>query len=214
MVKYPELFHQEKSEDVPISSSDMKVRDMIVERCSRNDIRNFVEKWHYSKNINGVKSQYCFALYYKRYLIGAAIFSWMAMANVWKSYVDKEEDFIELRRLCCIDDTPRNTESYFIGHCMRWLRKNTKIIKIIAYSDPHYGHIGTIYKATNFKYLGQTSKSKVIVMGDRVWHEKTIRNQHGGSVKPYALKLKKSLELGKAHFEHREGKHIYLFNLR
>ena len=53
----------------------------------------------------------------------------IAMANVWKKYVSKEKDLIELRRLCCIDNTPKNTESYFIGFTLRWLK--LIIIKVL-----------------------------------------------------------------------------------
>ena len=53
---------------------------------------------------------------------------------------------MELRRLCCIDETPKNTESYFIGRTLRWLRKNTGYKVVVSYADTHHGHEGTIYK--------------------------------------------------------------------
>ena len=72
-------------------------------------------------------SDYCFKLLRGDELIGAMIYGRLAMANQWKKYSDKIDDVIELRRLCCIDDTPCNTESYFIGRTLRWLKQNTKI---------------------------------------------------------------------------------------
>ena len=64
-------------------------------------------------------------------LIGAMIYGKIAMADVWKKYADNESDLIELRRLCCIDDTPKNTESYFIGKTLKWLKQNTTITSYI-----------------------------------------------------------------------------------
>jgi Fe-S cluster biosynthesis and repair protein YggX len=66
-------------------------------------------------------------------MIGAMIYGKIAMANVWKKYVKKETDLIELKRLCCIDNTPKNTESYFIGNTLRYLKKNTIISIYILY---------------------------------------------------------------------------------
>jgi len=40
-------------------------------------------------------------------------FGRMAMANQWKRFAKIPGDVIELRRLACVDDTPKNTESFF-----------------------------------------------------------------------------------------------------
>ena len=93
----------------------MKVKEFVVEPCERSEVRDFIEKWHYSQSINGVKTTYCFKMTYKGDLIGAMLYGSLGMANTWKKYVDREDKLLELRRLCCIDDTPKNTESFFIG---------------------------------------------------------------------------------------------------
>lgn len=181
--------------------------------CLRNDIRDFIEQWHYSHNINGVISDYCFCLKDKEEIVGGAIFGRLAMANQWKPYVDKPEDILELRRLCCIDNTPKNTESYFIGHCLRWLQNNTEVKKILSYADETYGHQGTIYKASNFEYLGKTTSGKMIDYNGKLYHDKTIRTKYKGELKPFAKRLKEQLEAGEATWVKTKGKHIYLYNL-
>lgn len=192
----------------------MNINDMKVFPCERNEIKNFIEKWHYSKNMNGVISTYCFKLKYNDELIGAMVFGWLAMANTWKKYVSKKEELIELRRLCCIDDTPKNTESFFIGKCLRWLKNNTNIKKIVSYADPEFNHEGIIYKATHFKSLGTTAKSRVIMWKGRRYHDKAIRSYYNGKLKPYAIKLKEALKDGEAKYENVKGKYIYLYTLR
>ena len=191
----------------------MGVRDFIVVSCDRSEVRDFIETYHYSGSINGIKSSYCFKLMRDEQLIGAAIFGLLGMASVWKKYANQREDLIELRRLCCIDETPRNTESYFIGHCLRWLKKNTPTKKVISYADPRYGHAGVIYQASNFEYLGKTAPSRVIVWGSREYHDKTIRTYYNGKLKPYAARVKRALESGEAYYERTPGKHIYLYQL-
>ena len=170
------------------------VRKFKVSLCSRDEIRDFVETWHYSKSINGVISDYCFKLQDEQdNLIGGMIYGRLAMASCWKKYVSKEEDVSELRRLCCIDDTPRNTESYFIGSTLRWLKKNTDILKIVSYADKNFGHEGIIYKASNFTKIGETSKGRVIIYNNKRYHDKCIRTKYNGKLKPFAEKIKSSI---------------------
>lgn len=192
-----------------------KVRDFTVSTCGRQEIQKFVERHHYSKNVNGLSTQYCFKLLDSNLtLIGAIIYGRVSMKGVWKKYVDKEEHLIELKRLCCIDNTPKNTESFFIGSTLRWLRKRTDIKKVISYADKTYGHDGIVYRATNFDYLGETSSGKVIMYNGKRYHDKTIRTKHNGKLKPFAVRIKEELKKGNAYYVDTLGKNIYLYNLK
>ena len=184
-----------------------------VEPCERKEIRDFIEKWHYSHNINGLLSQYCFKLLDGDTMVGAMIYGGLGMANCWKKYAENKEDIIELRRLCCIDNTPKNTESYFIGKTLKWLLKNTSIKKVISYADNTYGHRGVIYQASNFKHLGKTAKGRVIMWQGKRYHDKTIRTKYKGELKPFAKRVKEALEKGEAYYEETKGKEIYLYDL-
>ena len=189
------------------------VKDFSVIHCERSEVKDFIEKWHYSKSINGLMSDYCFKLMYGDRMIGAMIYGRFAMANVWKKYSDSPEEVIELRRLCCIDDTPKNTESYFIGNTLRWLKKNTTIKTVISYADPEYGHEGIIYRASNFKDIGRTSAGKVIMYNGKKYHDKAVRTKYKGELKPFSVRLRKALESGDAFYKKTEGKYIYEYKL-
>ena len=95
------------------------VKNFQVKPVEVKVIKELIETLHYSHSINGLKLSYCFGLYDNDKLIGGIIYGGLAMRNAYKKYVEKEEDIIELRRLVCIDDTPRNTESYFIGRTLQ-----------------------------------------------------------------------------------------------
>ena len=41
----------------------MKVTDFVVEHVNRKAVTSFIEKHHYSHNINGIQSYYHFGLY-------------------------------------------------------------------------------------------------------------------------------------------------------
>ena len=192
----------------------MSVRDFIVRPITRQEAGAIIEEWHYSHSINGLMSEYCFGLFDKDTLIGSMIFGKPAMANQWKKYAETADDLLELRRLACIDDTPRNTESYFIGRCLRWLQLNTKVKVIVSYADSNYGHSGIIYKASNFKYNGLTAKGRVIVYNGKKYHDKAIRTKYKGNLKPFAQRLKDALEAGLAEYVVQQPKHIYTYQLR
>lgn len=138
----------------------------------------------------------------------------IGMADVWKKYAKKEEDLIELRRLCCIDNTPKNTESFFIGKTLKWLKQNTDFKKVISYADTTYNHQGTIYKASNFTHIGLTAKGRVIMFDGQRFHDKTIRTVDKNGINPYAKKIIKALETGEAKYVETKPKHIYIYNLR
>lgn len=189
-------------------------RRFTVKVVDRTDISQFIEKHHYSHNINGCISDYCFALYDGENMIGAAFFGRMAMANQWKRFSDDETKVTELRRLVCVDDTPKNTESYFIGKMLRWLKKNTLLEVVVSYADAEHGHSGIIYRASNFKLDGFRKGAKVIVWGDKQYHDKAIRTKYKGELKPFAKRLKDALENGEAFYKETKGKWCYVYALR
>ena len=186
----------------------------IFEPCARKEIVDFIETNHYSHNMNGVMSQYCFKLTDEGgKIVGAMVFGKVGMANAWKKYAEQESDIMELRRLVCIDDTPRNTESWFIGNALRWLKKNSSLLTIVSYADATHNHTGVIYKAANFEYRGMTAKGKMILFNGKMYHDKTIRTKYKGKLKPFAIKIKTALETGNAKYIETKGKHIYVYKL-
>ena len=91
-----------------------------VKPASLKKIRRFIEEHHYSKNINGCNFKYGFALFSpEQRLVGAMFYGMTANHNNHLAVSQDRSQVLELRRLCCIDETPKNTESYFIGHSLR-----------------------------------------------------------------------------------------------
>lgn len=69
-----------------------------------------------------------------------------------------KENVLELKRLWIADGYGKNIESYSISQSFKWLRENAPYVKaLISYSDSEQDHLGTIYQATNWLYVG-TSK--------------------------------------------------------
>jgi hypothetical protein len=192
----------------------MSVTNYIVEQCPRSEIVDFVETHHYSKNMNGLHISYCFKLMDGDTMIGAMVYGSLGMLGVAEKYNPNPSKILELKRLVCIDDTPKNTESYFIGWTLRWLQRNTDLEMIISYADKTFGHEGVVYKATNFEYMGETSAGRVIMWNGRRYHGKTLRNKHNGKLKPVAIELKNALDNGSAEYVETLTKNIYIYRFK
>lgn len=193
---------------------ETKVSEFTIRLCSRKHIEKFIENWHYSGSINGCNSSYHFALYRNSEMIGALFYGRMAMAGQYKRFSDNIDDVIELRRLCCIDDTPKNTESFFIAKTLKWLKRNTNHKYVVSYADEEYGHSGIIYKASNFKYEEFIKGAKVILYQGKKYHDRSTRIFCNGKQKPFSKVIKKALDDGIAQMVETKGKHVYLYILR
>ena len=179
----------------------MKVTDFVVEHVNRKAVTSFIEKHHYSHNINGIQSYYHFGLYTEGKfglpkMIGAMLYAMPSMPATAAKYnpINPDKCF-ELRRLVCIDDTPTNTESYFIGQTFKWLKKNTDIEVIVSYADLEQGHEGVIYKASNFIHLGNNGGGRVLMVDGKKFHARSMNQKQ----KPYGRELKRRWENKEGH---------------
>ena len=158
-----------------------KVADYKVE-CfnSTKPVKQFIKKWHYSHRVHGLKTKYSFGLFREGKfgldeMIGAMLYALPAMLGPAEKYYPKDPNkVLELSRLCCIDDTPTNTESYFIGKSLKWLRQNTDYKVITSYADPEQGHEGVIYKATNFIHSGMTNGDRAVLVDGERYHSRVL----------------------------------------
>ena len=157
-----------------------EVKNYKVEETSFNSsVRKFLSKWHYSDYVN-IQAKHTFCLFREGNfgipeMIGVCIYTRPAGPSAGQSYWPQAPDkVLELRRLCLIDDTPKNAESFFVGWTIRWLKKNTDWEYIISYADEEQGHSGVIYRASNFEYLGKTSAGRTLEVDGKKFHIRTL----------------------------------------
>jgi hypothetical protein len=195
----------------------IKVSDYKVELSEYKVVKPLIEKWHYSHSVRGLQISQCFGLFGEDMfglpkLIGGMIYGVPSSRMGQKSvrYGNEPGKVLELKRLCCIDDTPTNTESYFIGKTLKWLSKNTDYQVVVSYADPDYGHSGTIYKASNFIHYGMTGTDKVLMVDGEKYHRRFINRDFSA-----AYEVKKRYEDGdkNVYFRPTPEKHIYIYYL-
>lgn len=175
------------------------------------EIKQLVANWHYSRSSRSQQQKHVFKLVDRsNTLVGVAIYG-----NPMSRHYNKAET-IELRRLCLIDNTPKNTESYFIGQTLRWLGKNTDYRQVVSFADPNHGHAGTIYKASNFLYDGREKNGnpRIVQHGDKQIHLRQMYQKTGGSYSEDAKKIQAAVASGEAIVVKQEQKYRYLYQLR
>ena len=157
-----------------------EVKSYIVQETTFNHtVRKFLKKWHYSDYVN-IQAKHTFCLFKNGKfdipeMIGVCIYTRPAGPSAGQTYYPEAPNkVLELRRLCLIDDTPKNAESFFVGRTLRWLRQNTAWEFVISYADEEQGHKGVIYKASNFKSLGKTSPGKKLEVDGKSFHIRTL----------------------------------------
>ena len=201
-----------------IMNKKTKVTDYIVEPVERKVIQNFIHKHHYSHNTNGIQQMECFALFsegrfgFDKKMIGAALYAIPSMPSTAKKYnPDNPDKCRELRRLCCLDEAPTNTESYFISQTLKWLRQNTDVEVVVSFADLEEGHKGVIYKATNFHYFGQTGKGQALMVDGKRYHARSMNQP----IKPYSRELKRRYQAGDEgiYYVDTKPKNIYVYYL-
>jgi len=56
----------------------------------------------------------------------------------------------------------------------KWLKQNTDWKFIVSYADPEQGHLGVIYRASNFKYEGVTGEGSTLLVDGESFHIRTL----------------------------------------
>lgn len=124
------------------------------------------------------------------------------------------KNVIELKRMVIDKDCQINTGSWLIAKCIKDIKLTTNYTDVLTYADPEFGHIGTVYKASNFKYLGTQKQSQAIKLGRKKYHLRVAYQKHKGKLTMTAKMLKKLLKTKKAKYIYLKPKHIYLYNIK
>ncbi len=158
------------------------------------EVKAFVELHHYSGSYPAARYRFC--LWRSGVLVGVAIFSHPSNDATLTSVLPGDAlESVELGRLVLLDDVPANGETFFLGECLRTLRR-AGLLGVVSFSDPvprrasgqlvQPGHVGTIYQASNALYVGRgTARSLAMFDDGTVFNARTeqkIRKRERGWV--------------------------------
>ena len=164
-----------------------------IKKINKQEASEFVSKHHYRKTMPKL-NKYFYGGFYKNELVAVITFGYgtQPMDNKKKMFPTlTTTDYLEVGRLCLLDELPKNSESNFMSRVFKMLEQETTIKVIFSWSDGIMGKPGFVYQATNFLYAGKITTDVYITKEGYLIHPRSA---------------KKLLEAN-AFFEHKEKLH-------
>lgn len=152
-----------------INKVDFEFDDIIIKKAESKEYKPLLSKYHYLNNAG--RGGIAIGAYHDKKLIAVCIFSPMIRYNI-------DNNAKELSRMCIHPSyQKKNFGSWFISRSLN-LVKRTGVIKVISYCDTTYNHDGSVYRASNFRLVGEISPDYWYV-DDKGWimHKKTLYNR-------------------------------------
>ena len=129
---------------------------------------------HYAKR--KCQRMFCYGLYVNGELEGIITYGMPPSPQVGRGFLgeDNRTKVLELNRLCINESAPKNSASILISRSLKLLPK----CAVVSYADGAMGHIGYVYQATNFIYVGATKSHDKEYYIDGKWvHAKVLTNR-------------------------------------
>lgn len=133
-----------------------------IKPITRLDYRPYILDIHYAKRMPSVS--FAYGLFEVGDLVGVITYGQPASPFLCRGICGEGErkNVLELNRLV-LKNNKKNEASFLVSNSLKMLPK-PKII--VSYADTAQGHIGTIYKASNFYFTGTTKERTDMSAGD------------------------------------------------
>lgn len=178
----------------------------------------FVQAHHYSGTYPAARFRV--GLYHRGELAGVAVFSHPCSDHVLTRVFPHvpARSSVELGRFVLLDEVPANGETWFLARALEHVRA-AGVVGVVSFSDPitrtaldgqvvHPGHVGTIYQASNARFLGRGAAGVIRVLPDatvmsaraiakirndeRGWASSAARlEEHGAGAAPLELEARR-----------------------
>lgn len=130
--------------------------------------RRLVEKFHYAKSATNT-GVYTFGLFkndesfFDQHCMGVSWWLPPTKNAAIATYPEGDwQKVLSLTRLVVSPQVPKNACSFLLSRSMKMI-DNTVWECLVTYADTWQNHVGTIYKASNWEYMGTTAPSEVFV---------------------------------------------------
>lgn len=162
--------------------------------------------FHYAKAVPSVI--YGYNVYQNGEWCGVILFGSGATPNIASPFGMVQGEVVELVRVAL--NGKQNTTSECVAAALRKLHQDAPQIKIVvSYADDDQGHVGTIYQATNWIYLGRCNegdRSAFIINGKKT-HPRTVGSWGGVQSLDW---IRKHIDPNATEFR-TKGKEKYIF---
>ena len=182
-----------------------------LRKATPKAIRYACQHFHYSKSVPSV--QYGYNVYQDGEWCGVILFGSGATPNIASPFGMIQGEVLELVRVAL--NGKQNATSECVAASLRKLHEDAPQIKIVvSFADADQNHVGTIYQATNWIYLGRHGKNErsAFIINGKKTHPRTI----GAAGGVQSLKwIRENLDPEATEFFSKgKEKYIFVFNKR
>lgn len=150
---------------------------MRLERASRKAVKYAIMNYHYSKAVPNVGIAY--SVFEGGLFCGVICYRFGAANNIGKPFGLKNGQCIELLRVALNGRQKRTSKALSLS--LSLLKKDAPLVSmVVSFADSEQKHIGTIYQATNWFFIGESKDTNIIVNGQRK-HRRSLGSLYGTS---------------------------------
>jgi hypothetical protein len=150
-----------------------------IDWCSYDAAKYSVQHWHYNRSLPCSKTARL-GVWEDDKFVGAVVFAWGANRHLAGEYKLKMTECAELCRIALTEHiTP---VSKILSIAVKMLKREMPGIRLlVSYADLNQGHLGKIYQASNWLFVGETGHEAGIMLNGKLTHRRTINSKYGTS---------------------------------
>ena len=151
--------------------------DLNMAFCSNGATDHSVQRWHYSRKMPAAKLVRIGVWEGGRF-VGVILYGSGANRHLSSPFGLKPTEACELVRVALAPGRVHPT-SRCLAISLKMLRRQSPGIKlVVSYADTKEGHLGVIYQATNWLYLGASTQPYLRVRG-KIEHPRSLYDRYG-----------------------------------
>jgi hypothetical protein len=152
-------------------------RGLHLAFCSHEAARHAVMRWHYSRRMPRCKLVKI-GVWEDGKFVGAVIFGLGANRHLASPFGLEPTEVCELVRVALAPGR-RHRTSQVVAVSLKLLRRQSPGLKlVVSFADLGQGHVGTLYQAGGWLFLGASEQSYLKIHG-RVVHPRTVYDRYG-----------------------------------
>ncbi len=153
--------------------------DIRLDFCAHAAAKHAVMRWHYSRALPAFKLVRI-GVWEAGQFVGAILYGVGANRNIARPFKLKDTEVCELVRVAlALASTRKYPTSKSVAISLRMLKRQSPGLRlIVSYADAGQNHVGTIYQATNWIFLGAATQPYLKVKG-KIEHPRTLYDRYG-----------------------------------
>ena len=177
--------------------------------CSHEAAKYAVEHWHYSRSMP-TPPVVKIGVWEDGQFVGCVLFSRGANNNLGKPYGLDDIQVCELTRVAL--NKHKTPVSKIVSIALKFLKNENEGLRLcVSFADANQNHLGIIYQAGGWVYVGQTPPSyKYQDKQGRVWHQRQVSKT---GIKPQYGELRRVAKIDDCVKIPQLGKYRYLMPL-